>query len=487
MARECTGEFRRELERLFGSSVSFDPQILRSYDHDVGEMPGLLMAMVRHRPDAVVVARGADDVRSLLRVCRVCGVPVTPRAQATSGYGGCIPGKGGVVLDLCSFDRLLAVDGKSLQVDVEPGMVWGELSRRLASHGMDVRVCPTSAPSSTVGGWFAMGGVGIGSLRYGSIADTVVEIDVVTPDGDLRTCSGAEMEPFHQTCGTLGVVTRLRLACRKAEVLRTPAVALPDAGAVAAFLERIREAEVHSACAQSAPYCAMRAEATGRAPAVKEGFLLSLAIPEGVPDGGVIEDAARSLGGRMLAEDVGEEEWRERHYPMRIKRNGPSLLVGEFVVPWGGFAPALADIAARLPRDRLGVEAFAVRGGTMAVLVYMLDDARSPIYPVRMVKAMVPLHVAARHGGRGYATGMWFAAAADAVFGREKARLVRARKAATDPEDMLNPCKTAGPALPFLPFVNLSRCILTATAVLEPLAGLVPAARPRSAGPGGES
>ena len=467
--------YQEALRQTFGEAVSFDPQILRSYDHDLGEMPGALMAMIRHRPHTVVIVRSSEDVAAALRLADKYDVPVTPRAQASSGYGGAVPCEGGMVLDLASFNRVLAVDAANATVDVEPGVVWEDLSRTLAPHGLDNRICPTSAPSSTVGGWFAMGGVGIGSLRYGAIRDNVLEIDVVGLDGVARTYAGEAMEPYHQTCGSLGVITRLRLACRPAEALLPLTAHFPDAASVGRFLELVEAwPAAYSASVQSDGYCAMRAAAEGHAPAIGSGFLVSLAVSPQDQARDKATALAAQCGGRLLDAATAAAEWAGRFYPMRIRKVGPSALVGEYYVPLSAFAATCAALQNALRRDACGLEAFAVRGGRLAVLVYILDDAASLLYPLRMAKAMLPMCLAARHGGGPYATGMWFSALAKAVFGADKFARVRRMKASLDTRDLLNPGTLSGPRLPFLPLVSLSRCILAATACLAPLAARLP-------------
>jgi FAD/FMN-containing dehydrogenase len=140
----------------------------------------------------------------------------------------------------------------------------------------------------------------------------------------------------------------------------------------------------------------------------------------------------------------------------------------------------MAALSERLRRDALGVEAFAVRGGRLAVLVYLLDDADSLLYPLRMAKAMVPLRLSRRYGGTPYATGMWFSALAETVFGRDKLARVRRLKAEHDPRELLNPGNLGGPWLPLLPCLSLSRLIVWATACIGPLAALFPSPRRRS-------
>ncbi|MDR2161285.1 MAG: FAD-binding oxidoreductase [Desulfovibrio sp.] len=469
---------QEEFRQVFGPAVSFDRQIMDSYDHDAGEMPRALMSLVRRRPDMVVLARSREDVARALDLARKYGLPLTPRGQATSGYGGSIPARGGIVLDLCSFNALLRLDVPNSWADVEPGIVWEELSRALAPHGLDNRVCPTSAPSSTVGGWFSMGGMGIGSFAYGSFLDNVLEIDVLAFDGTLHTLSGGDAALFYQTCGALGIVVRLRLACRAAGTPFTPAVSLPDASGVIRFLDLAgRDLPVYSACVQSAGYCELRARAEGKAPPISSGFMVSLALL-GAADGGSVAALASGCGGSLLDEAVGRATWADRYYPMRLKKAGPSLLAGESVIPFDGFAGAWEDLRKTLGADGFGLEAHAVRGRRLAVLTYCLDNARDFLYPLRLAKALIPLRVAARHGGGPYASGMWLAALARSLYGKEKYRRALAFKRRTDDGDLLNPGTLEGPRLPFTPF-NLSRCLLAGARIAAPVAARLTCANTR--------
>ena len=470
-----------DFTNALGAAVTFDPQLLRPYDHDLGEMPGVLLALIRRTPEAVVAARDALDVAATLKLAKKHKMPVTPRGQASSGYGGAIPCRGGIVLDLCAMNRILSIDEQNATVDVEPGVIWEQLSRALNKKGLDNRICPTSSPSSTVGGWFAMGGVGIGSLEYGSIRDVVQEIDVAGLDGSITTYSGDAMEPFHQTCGILGVVTRLRLACRKAEAMRPYAVFLPGAADVPVFLDKAGERlSIHSASVLSSGYVRMSAQADGHTPEISSGFMVSLAVAESQADDAAIKEVAESLGGFLLDRGAAQTEWDKRFYPMRIKKLGPSVLVAEFFIPWQRFAACWESLQAKLPKDMLGLEAFAVKDGRLAVLVYILDDAGALLYPLRMGKAMIPLRIARRQGGTIYTPGMWFATCARSFFGNAKYEEVMRLKSQADPSGLLNPGKIKGPGLPFLPMVSLSALIFHGTALLDALAARLPYNRPKT-------
>src|SRR5665811_979227 len=88
------------------------------------------------------------------------------------------------------FKRVVAVDSDTLTATVEAGVVWKDLQAVLEEHDLELLMYPTSAPSSTVGGWLAQGGSGYGSYEHGWFRDVVVSARVVRPPGDVETVSG---------------------------------------------------------------------------------------------------------------------------------------------------------------------------------------------------------------------------------------------------------------------------------------------------------
>jgi FAD/FMN-containing dehydrogenase len=469
-------ELQLRLGEALGKASSCDPQVLRAYDHDLAEMPRMLLAQLRTRPDAVVIARTVEDVAATLRVAASLGVPVTPRGQGSSGYGGALPTRAGILLDLSEQRQVLAVDAAARTVDLQPGVVWEELSRVLRKRGLDVGACPTSAPSSTVGGWFAMGGVGIGSLRHGSIRDAVQEIDVVGLDGQVATLSGRALDLHCQTCGILGVVVRLRLACRAAEELHSFAVHLPEAGQVAALQAAAeRELGAYSLSIQSAGYLALRARLEpGATPPIGDGFLALVTLPAPA-DAARVERAVAACGGRLLDPAVAAHEWEDRYYPMRIKRLGPSLLASEFLLPTERFAETWQAIRRGQGAAAPALEAIGARGGRLAVLVYALDDARRWLYPLRLAGALAPVRAALRRGGTIYSPGLWFASGARRLFGDLRYRAVVAEKRRVDPAGLLNPGKILRPRLRWLPFVDASRLVALGSLLAAPVSRRLPA------------
>jgi hypothetical protein len=84
-------------------------------------------------------------------------------------------------------------------VEVEPGVTWWALEEQLGERGMGPRVYPTSAPRSTVGGWLAENGVGVGSYEYGWLLQNVLRVEVVLAGGKRDLIEG---EPLRHLVGS---------------------------------------------------------------------------------------------------------------------------------------------------------------------------------------------------------------------------------------------------------------------------------------------
>lgn len=85
------------------------------------------------------------------------GIPATPRGKASSGYGGVIPVKNGIVIDFYHMKEALDIDAEKAMVTVQPGTTWEQLDKTLKPHGLTLRLYPTSYPSSSAGDLLAQG------------------------------------------------------------------------------------------------------------------------------------------------------------------------------------------------------------------------------------------------------------------------------------------------------------------------------------------
>ena len=462
---------RDRLKEKLEERVTFDSQLLDVYDHDIGEIPSIIMSMINCKPEAAVVVQSNQDVIDTLSIASEFGIAVTPRGQGSSGYGGAIPTNGGIVLDMACMNKIISINKEQHTVDVEPGIIWNNLSFELRKIGLDNSICPTSAPSSTVGGWFPKGGVGLGSMRYGSVRDVVTEIDVIDLDCKVRTYSGSDMEIYHQTCGIFGVIVRLRLKCIKAERIVPYGVLLPNTESVQSFIIKARERlNPYTIILHSSGYIRMRKQENYDNGNGNQDFHALIAFEESNKDDITLKSIINESGGESLSKETAMEEWEDRFYPMRIKKFGPSVLVGEFYLPEKCFDSAWTEIEKDLANDTLGMEAVVVNDNKMAVLVYILDNAKSMFYQIRMAKALRPLGIALRYGGSFYTAGLWLANNSKELFGMQKYNYIVNTKKERDSKLLLNPGKIIPPKIRQIPLLNICVFMNLISKLMSPIA-----------------
>ncbi|WP_432137338.1 FAD-binding and (Fe-S)-binding domain-containing protein [Streptomyces sp. bgisy154] len=136
----------------------------------------------RRVPRGVVAPRDADDVAAVLAVCRERGVPVVARGGGTS-IAGQATGTG-VVLDFTRhMNRLLALDPEARTAVVQPGLVLDRLQEAAAPHGLRFGPDPSTHSRCTLGGMIGNNSCGSHSVAWGTTADSVRRLDVVTARG----------------------------------------------------------------------------------------------------------------------------------------------------------------------------------------------------------------------------------------------------------------------------------------------------------------
>ncbi|GGV76694.1 oxidoreductase [Streptomyces griseoloalbus] len=164
----------------------------------------------RRVPLGVVAPRDADDVAAVLSVCRSQGVPVVPRGGGTS-IAGQATGTG-VVLDFTRhMNRLLSLDPEARTAVVQPGLVLDRLQEAAAPHGLRFGPDPSTHSRCTLGGMIGNNSCGSHSVAWGTTADSVRELSVLTPRGErLRPGRGWTGAPAGLRDLVDGELARLR-------------------------------------------------------------------------------------------------------------------------------------------------------------------------------------------------------------------------------------------------------------------------------------
>lgn len=452
---ELSAELKDQLNSLFGKWVTFSEEERKYYDHDIGNLPSLIKPLLgRTVPAAVVKAMNEEDVSRLLSWANKNRIPVTPRAAASSGYGGVIPAQGGIVLDVTSLNKLYSIDEENLIAEVGAGIVWEDLERKLNEKGFAVRQIPSSAPSSTVGGWFSQGGAGYGSFAYGWFLESVVKVRAVLPNGEIKEFEGSDLEKLYGTMGSAAVITRLWIRIRQFERVIPLAFEFSDIKSLSEALKEIYTSGLKlytlnfinpegARLKNKAPVKTHHGHPEAKGPELPEKFILLAGIFENeLEEGEKLKKIVSAYGGNLLSKEIAEHEWEERFKPMKIKRLGPSLVPAEVTVPLNSLFNLLSEIEHHIKLPYL-YEGIAVKGNEVVILLLIPHDERKFSYNFAFGLSLTVLKAALKYGGRPYAAGLYFGGFAENVFGK-RLREVSAFKSKVDPAGIMNPEKLTG-------------------------------------------
>jgi Fe-S oxidoreductase/FAD/FMN-containing dehydrogenase len=455
--RTLTPQVREQLEGEFGARVAFDKLERMFYSHDMGSLPGLVKPLVGNTlPAAVVQPLTEEQVIQVVSLARTYNIPLVPRGKSTSGYGGVAPIKGGIVVDFAWMNQIVAVDPQSMTVTVQPGAVWQTLDDELHKHGLALRTYPSSAPSSTVGGWLAQGGMGFGAYEFGAFSKNVVSCRVVLPSCEVRTFSGDELDLVSDAEGITGLITEVTIRVRPFEPDAMWGARFDTAGSLGQALSAIRAAElplwsisfINPSMAKIRnnlpPHLEHGHPVEEVRPTLPEEYVAVLVAPESRRQ--AIESQLSSLvgaaGGAMVDDEVVRDEWENRFNLMHGKRLGPSAAPSEIIVPLSSVGQVLQEIENRVELPMLMESMVDGTGkGQATLLGFILHDERKFTFNFAFGLALTVLKIAKENGGRAYATGLYFTREADHVLGSGRVRRMQQFKAETDPQHLLNPGK----------------------------------------------
>lgn len=201
------------LAALPSGCVKDDESSRETYGHDesdMGDFPA----------DLVAFATCAADVQTVFRLCQKHGIPVTPVSARSGKSGGSLPLHGGVSLSLERMNRIVALRPEDLTIDVEPGVITGEVMKAVDAVGLFYPPDPNSWEFCSIGGNIAENAGGPRALKYGVTRDYVLGMDWVLPNGELirvgkntiKGVAGYDLAAlFIGSEGTLGVATQITL------------------------------------------------------------------------------------------------------------------------------------------------------------------------------------------------------------------------------------------------------------------------------------
>ena len=162
------------------SSILTDSEDLRPYECD-----GL--SAYRKLPMMVVLPDTVEQIRAVLSICSARKVPVVARGAGTGLSGGALPLENGVLLSLAKFNKILEIDSDNRTARVQPGVRNLAISEATSPYGLYYAPDPSSQIACSIGGNVAENSGGVHCLKYGLTVHNILELKVVTIDGELLT------------------------------------------------------------------------------------------------------------------------------------------------------------------------------------------------------------------------------------------------------------------------------------------------------------
>ncbi|XP_038972293.1 D-lactate dehydrogenase [cytochrome], mitochondrial isoform X3 [Phoenix dactylifera] len=215
--KELPEEFIKELKAILQDNMTLE------YDerHFHGNPQNSFHRAV-NIPDVIVYPRWHDDVQKIVISCNKYKVPITPYGGATSVEGQTLAPQGGLCIDMSLMKKIKSLHVEDMDVVVEPGVGWIELNEYLKPYGLFFPLDP--GPGATIGGMCATRCSGSLAVRYGTMRDNVINLQVVLGNGDvIKTGSRARKSAAGYDLtrliigseGTLGVITEVTLRLQK--------------------------------------------------------------------------------------------------------------------------------------------------------------------------------------------------------------------------------------------------------------------------------
>jgi D-lactate dehydrogenase (cytochrome) len=209
--RPVPEELMAALQSRFGAQCSTALAVREQHgrDESVYDVPP---------PAAVVFAQSTQDVADAVKLAAAYRMPVIPFGVGSSLEGHLLAVQGGISIDVSRMDRVLSTNAEDLTVTVQPGVTRKAVNEAVKSEGLFFPIDPGA--DASIGGMAATRASGTNAVRYGTMRENVLALEVVTASGEvIRTGTRAKKSSAGYDLtrlmvgseGTLGVITEVTL------------------------------------------------------------------------------------------------------------------------------------------------------------------------------------------------------------------------------------------------------------------------------------
>jgi len=495
---------RRQIDKLaqdLRSQISESGRVYTDFfrrsncSRDLARVPAIMeKTLHRTTPFLVVQPHDEQDIARVMAFCQSKKVAVFPRGSASFAFGGAVPTRNGIVLDLSPMRAICKVDPGKRTIRVQPGARWADVAAKLEPYGLVPVTTPTGR-FSTVAGWISTGGLGLDSFAYGNVHQSVLSVRVARPDGTVAKldAKSESIQDLFGSEGHLGILTEITLRVRaKPEYSGVCLLSFDSPAQALELIERISNTDHHPSHVVFFDREHMKQENTLftehtkiAEPVVPEvdavllhfetqkseqAFLNSL-------DGETYHVSENAVAARYL--------WADRFFPLKAQRIGPGLLGSEVVVPRDMTSAYIAKVRklARHFRITPSIEVIVCREDEavlhLVIVAFYCDYSKTVHYDLSLLFIQLLVKMAVRLRGSPYGIGIWNTPFVSSKFSQSEFKRLKEQKRAIDPEDILNPYKFFKikgrfhniPAFVMRPMIF--RTILALSHLFAPVLGLI--------------
>lgn len=172
---------------LFQLGEILSPEYLLTKEEELRPYECDGLSAYQRLPVAVALPDAIEQVQQIVKICSQLQIPIVARGAGTGLSGGALPHEGGIILGLSRFNKIIDIDTNRQSAIVQPGVRNLAISEAAAPYGLYYAPDPSSQIACSIGGNVAENAGGVHCLKYGLTIHNVLQVKIVTIDGELVT------------------------------------------------------------------------------------------------------------------------------------------------------------------------------------------------------------------------------------------------------------------------------------------------------------
>ena len=170
----------------------------------------------------VVFPINTKTLKEIVIFCFENDIKIVPQGGNTSLTGASVPTYKSqeIIINFSKMNKILEIDKSNLTVLVEAGLILDNLKENLDKEGLYFPINLSSSGSCMIGGNIATNAGGINALKYGTMKDNLIGIEMITGNGTLlsnlskmkKNNTGYDLKSIVSSSeGTLGMISKALL------------------------------------------------------------------------------------------------------------------------------------------------------------------------------------------------------------------------------------------------------------------------------------